>query len=113
MDTTTYGCEQGHWRLPVPMKISVIDNICLVFYCHQMAPTIHFAGNLFSMNGCIFNKAMGAPNDEVVPELVIVYKSPFFLATRKDGAAILTKKLHCNGVLPKDITFFVPCQVGA
>jgi hypothetical protein len=55
---------------------------------------------------------MRAPNDEVVPDLSNVYKSPFYLATRKEGAAILDEKLHRNGVLPKDVTFFAPYQVG-
>ena len=43
---------------------------------------------------------------------VNIYKSLFYLAVRKDGAAILTKKLYCNGVLPNDVTFFALCQVG-
>jgi len=59
-----------------------------------------------------FNKLTGAPNGVVLPELVNLYKSPFDLATRKDGAAILTKKLLSKGVLPKDVIFFAPCHVG-
>ena len=55
---------------------------------------------------------MGALNGEVLPELVNLYKSPFYLATRKDGAAIPTKKLHSKGMLPKDVIFFAPCHVG-
>jgi hypothetical protein len=55
---------------------------------------------------------MGAPNDKIVPEIVNVYESPFYLAMRKHGAAFLDEKLHPNGVLPKDVTFFAPCQVG-
>ena len=51
-------------------------------------------------------------NEDVLLELVNVYKSPFYLATRNDGAAICTKKLHRNGVLPKDVTFLAPCQEG-
>ena len=51
-------------------------------------------------------------NEDVLLELVNVYKSPFYLAMRNDGAAIRTKKLHRNGVLPKDVTFFAPCQEG-
>jgi hypothetical protein len=38
-----------------------------------------------------FYKLTGAPNGEVLPELVNLYKSIFYLATWKDGAAIQTK----------------------
>ena len=51
-------------------------------------------------------------NEDILPELVNVYKSPFYLAMRNDDAAIRTKKLHRNGMLPKDVTFFAPCQEG-
>ncbi len=41
-----------------------------------------------------------------------VLESRFYLATRKEGAAIIDEKLHCNGVLPTDGTLFASCQVG-
>ena len=92
------------------------DNICLVFSCFQMASTNYYAGNhclaLYHEWMHCFNKLTCAPKDEVVPELVNVYKSPFYFATRKDGAPILTKKLHCKGVLPQDVIFIAPCHVG-
>jgi len=59
-----------------------------------------------------FNKLTGAPSGEVLPELVNLYKPPFYLATWKDGAALLTNKLHSKGMLPKDVIFFAPCHVG-
>ena len=83
------------------VKNSLNDNICLIF--SSFARTSGF----FHEWAYFFNKVMGAPNNKFVPELVNVYKSP-----RKDGTAILTKKLHRNGVLPNDVTFFAPCQVG-
>jgi hypothetical protein len=55
---------------------------------------------------------MGAPNNDVMPELNNVHESPFYLATRKEGAAILDKKLHRNCVILKDVTFVASCQVG-
>ena len=59
-----------------------------------------------------FNKLTGAPSGEVLPELVNLYKPPFYLATWKDGAALLTNKLHSKDMLPKDVIFFAPCHVG-
>jgi hypothetical protein len=59
-----------------------------------------------------FNPSMGAPNGKVVPELNNIYKSSFYLETQKEGEAILDEKLHHNGMLPKDVTVFAPCQVG-
>jgi hypothetical protein len=98
------------------VKNSFNDNICLVFSCFQMASTNHYAGihSLAYSHEWMhcFNKLMGALNGEVLPELVNLYKSPFYLATRKYGAVILTKKLHSKGVLPKDVIFFALCQVG-
>ena len=76
------------------------DNICLIFSCFQMASTNHYAGIhslAFSHEWMhCFN------NSEVSPELVNLYNSPFYLATQKDGAAILTKNciakdyIHCS-----------------
>ena len=96
------------------VKNSSNDNICLVFGCFLMASTNHYAG-IHCLALChewmhCFIKLTGAPNGVVLPELVNLYKSPFYLATRKDGAAILTKKLLSKGVLPKDVLFFAPCH---
>ena len=89
------------------VKNSSNDNSCLVFSCFQMASTNHYAG-IHCLAFChewmhCFNKLTGAPNGVVLPEFFNLYKLPFYLATRMDGAAILTKKLHCKGVLPKDV----------
>ena len=50
------------------------DNICLIFSCFQMASTNHYAGIhslAFSHEWMhCFNKLTGAPNGEVLPELV-------------------------------------------
>jgi hypothetical protein len=82
----------------------------------QMASTNHYAG-IHCLAFChewmhCFNKLTGAPSGEVLPELVNLYKPPFYLATWKDGAALLTNKLHSKGMLPKDVIFFAPCHVG-
>jgi hypothetical protein len=98
------------------VKNSSKDKICLFTSCFKMASTNHYAGIhcwAFSheWRHC-FNKLTGALNGEkVVPELVNLYKLPFYHAAWKNGAAILTKKLHRKGVLlPKDVIFFAPCQ---
>jgi hypothetical protein len=44
---------------------------------------------------------MGACKGEVLPEFRDVYKLQFYLALRIEGTAILNKKLHCNGILPR------------
>ncbi len=56
---------------------------------------------------------MGAPNGVVLPEFFNFYKLPFYLATRMDGEAILTKKLHRKGVLPKDVNFLLRDMLAA
>jgi ABC-type ATPase involved in cell division len=56
------------------VKNSSNDNICLDFSCFQIASTNHYAGIhclAFSHEWMhCFNKLMGAPNGEVLPELV-------------------------------------------
>jgi hypothetical protein len=59
-----------------------------------------------------FNKMMGACNDDDLPEFANIYESPFYHALWKEGAATLNEKLHYNGVLSNDVTFFAPCRVG-
>jgi len=63
-----------------------MDNICLFFNCQQMALTIYFSGNFclafFHEWTLSFNIVMGAPNNEVVPELDNIYGLPFLFGRR-------------------------------
>ena len=68
------------------VKNSSNDNICLVFSCSQMASTntcagIHCLAFCHEWMHC-FYKLTGAPNGEVLPELVNLYKSIFYLCVR-------------------------------